>query len=77
MPLYFYVIVCNSLPQLDRGSLSRVNSIDNITDFADLFGIQLPLSEEVDAHLRIAPRFGAAGGEEGTHQSFFFFLFFK
>lgn len=46
------------LNALDRGSLSRVNSISNISDFAELFGIQLPFTEEAEGHLRIGPRTG-------------------
>lgn len=50
------------LNAMDLGSLSRINSIDNITAFADLFGIPLP---EDSLGFDLSTRFGG-GAEQAT-----------
>lgn len=49
------------LNALDLSSLTRVNSIGNITDFASLFGIELPLPEDTGTDFELVTRIGGAG----------------
>lgn len=55
--------VCIRPPQMDLNSLSRINAIGNISDFASLFGIDLPIAENSGGDFAIASRFGGSGGE--------------